>query len=52
MSWKSGSVRPCSKAMDHAPAGASKEVYASLFTSSTVNDRVVDTYTSRNRRMR
>ena len=38
------------KAGDHAPAGADKEVYASLFTSSTVDARGEETFLSRNAR--
>ena len=38
------------KAGDHAPAGADKDVYASLFTSSTVDARGEETFLSRNAR--
>ena len=38
------------KAGDHAPAGADKDVYASLFTSSSADARGKETFLSRNAR--
>ena len=38
------------RAGDHAPAGADKDVYASLFTSSSADTRGEETFLSRNAR--